>query len=235
MTSQPILIIDDDAKVCEVVRQALTPEGHAVIEAATGWEGLQAWEQYDPQLIILDSILPRMSGLQVLEQIRQKDETPVVMLTRKSRADDKVRAFELGADDCLSKPFSNRELIVRVKAVLRRAQRPPSSAEPTELIVGDLRLDLGLQRVLLEDRTVALTRMEFQILLELARAAGRILSREQLVIAVWGPAYRHDRRVLRSAIYRLRQKLERDAAQPRYLRWRRDAGYWLAVPEETRA
>ncbi|CAG0996849.1 partial Transcriptional regulatory protein WalR, partial [Anaerolineae bacterium] len=175
MTSQPILIIDDDPDMREVVRQALISEGHAVIEAAAGWEGLQAWEQYDPQLIILDSILPLMSGLQVLEQIRQKDETPVVMLTSKSRADDKVRAFELGADDCLSKPFSNRELIVRVKAVLRRAQRLTSPAEPTELIVGDLRLDLGLQRVRLKDRTVVLTRMEFQILLELARAAGRIL------------------------------------------------------------
>ncbi len=235
MTSQPILIIDDDLDMREVVRQALISEGYAVIEAATGSEGLQAWDQHDPQLIILNTLLPEMTGWQVLEQIRQNADTPVIMCAPQASEEDKLRAFELGADDYLSQPVSGRELIVRVKAVLRRVQRPPSPTEPTELIVGDLCLDLGLQRVRLEDRTVALTRMEFQILLELARASGRILSREQLVTAVWGPAYRHDRRVLRSAIYRLRQKLERDATQPRYLRWRRDAGYWLAVPEETRA
>ena len=120
MTPQPILIVDDDSAVRDIVRQVLTLEGYAVVEAATGRAGLHAWEQHDPQLVILDIMMPGMSGLQMLAQMRQKGDTPVVMLTRKTSEDDKVRAFELGADDYLSKPFSNRELLVRVKAVLRR-------------------------------------------------------------------------------------------------------------------
>src|SRR5512139_2227185 len=110
MTVQPILIIDDDAELREVVRQALTREGYTVIEATSGLEGLAAWEQYQPQLIILGPHLPDMSGWQVLEQIRQNTDVPVIMLTRRARVADKVRAFELGADDCLSKPFREREL-----------------------------------------------------------------------------------------------------------------------------
>jgi DNA-binding response OmpR family regulator len=231
MTVQPILIVDDDPEVREVVRQMLTREGYAVLEAATGLEGTRLWEQHDPQLIILDILMPEMSGLQVLEHIRQHDDTPVVMLTRKSGEDDKVRAFELGADDCLSKPFSSRELLVRVKAVLRRAHRPTLPAQPPEVIVGDLRIDLGTQRVCIEDRVVMLSRTEYHLLRELARTPGRVLSREQLVSAVWGSEYHGDPRVLRCAIYRLRQKLEQDATQPRHLCSWRDRGYWLAAPE----
>ncbi len=235
MTSQPILIVDDEADVREVVQQVLTLEGYAVNEATNGLEGMRLWEQHKPQLVILDILMPGMSGLQVLEQIRQTDDTPVVMLTRKTSEDDKVQAFELGADDYLSKPFSSRELLVRVKAVLRRTGRHMSPAsEPTKLIAGDLRLDLGTRRVSIGDRVVPLSRTEFQILAELARTPGRILNREYLVTSVWGPEYRDDTHILRFAIYRLRQKLEPDAEQPTYLLGRRDVGYWLAVPEEAK-
>ena len=235
MTPQPLLIVDDDFAVREIVRQVLTLEGYAVVEAATGRAGLQAWEQHDPQLVILDIIMPGMSGLQMLARLRQKSDTPVVMLTRKTSEDDKVRAFELGADDYLSKPFSNRELLVRVKAVLRRTYRPPVPSEPTELTAGDLRLDLGRHRASIGDRVVPLSRTEFQVLAELARIPGRVLSRQQLVTSVWGPEYRDDMRVLRCAVYRLRQKLERDAERPCLLRGERDVGYWLAVGERADA
>src|SRR5512139_757051 len=107
MTRRPILIVDDDSAVRDIVRQVLTLEGYTVIEAATGREGVHAWEQHAPQLIILDIIMPQLSGLQVLEHIRQNSDTPIVMLTRKTSEDDKVQAFELGADDYLSKPFSS--------------------------------------------------------------------------------------------------------------------------------
>jgi DNA-binding response OmpR family regulator len=235
MRQQPLLIVDDDPAVREVVRQVLTLEGHTVLEAATGRAGVQAWEQYDPHLVILDIVMPGMSGLHVLEQIRQHGDTPVVMLTRKSSEDDKVRAFELGADDYLSKPFSSRELTVRVKAVLRRTRGQAPQDEPTELIAGDLHLDLSLRRVSIGERVVPLSRTEFQILVELARTPGRVLSRPQLLTSIWGPEYADDTRVLRCAIYRLRQKIEPDADQPTYLRGERNVGYWLAVSEEADA
>ena len=204
MTIRPILIVDDEAAVRDIVQQVLTLEGFAVFEAANGRAGVQAWEQRDPQLIILDIVMPKMNGLEALAHIRQHSDTPVVMLTRKASEDDKVHAFELGADDYLCKLFSNRELTVRVKAVLRRTHGSLAQHEPTELIAGDLRLELGTRRVSIGDRVVPLWRTEFQILVELARIPGRVLSRQQLVTSVWGPEYRDDMRVLRCAIYRLR-------------------------------
>ena len=235
MTVRPILIVDDDPAVRDVVRQTLTHEGYAVAEAATGVEGVHQWQQHAPPLVILDILMPQMNGLEALAHIRQHGDTPVMMLTRKAGEDDKVRAFELGADDYLCKPFSNRELTVRVKAVLRRTYRPPLQSEPAELTAGDLRLDLSRHRALIGDRVVPLSRTEFQILVELARIPGRVLSRKQLVTSVWGPEYGDDMRVLRCAIYRLRQKLERDADQPHTLRGKRDLGYWIAVAEEADA
>lgn len=231
MTRRPILIVDDDAAVRNIVRQVLTLEGYAVLEAATGREGVHAWEQHAPQLIILDIIMPQMSGLQVLEHIRQNSDTPIVMLTRKTSEDDKVHAFELGADDYLSKPFSSRELLVRVKAVLRRTQGPRSSTSSTKLIAGAIHLDLDTRRVSIGGRVVSLSRTEFQLLTELARTPGRVLSREHLLRTLWGAEHGDDGRILHCAIYRLRLKLEPDISQPIYLLGARDVGYWLAAPE----
>jgi two-component system response regulator RegX3 len=232
MTPRPILIVDDDFAVREIVQQVLALEGYAVIEAATGRAGVHAWEQHDPQLIILDIVMPGLSGLQVLTQLRQKGDTPVIMLTRKSSEDDKVQAFELGADDYLSKPFSSRDLVVRVKAVLRRAHGPLPSTSPTAVQAGDLRLELDARHATIGERLVVLSRLECQILAELARTPARVLSHAQLLTAVWGPEYADEAQLLRCAIYRLRQKLEPDPAQPTYLRAARDAGYWLATAQE---
>jgi DNA-binding response OmpR family regulator len=229
MTPRPILIVDDDPAVRAIVRQVLALEGYAVLEAATGREGLQAWEQSDPQLVILDIVMPQMSGLQVLDQIRQNGDTPVIMLTRKASEDDKVQAFELGADDYLSKPFSSRELVVRVKAVLRRTRGPGPQDEPAELIAGELHLDLKTRRASIGARAVRLSRTEFQVLAELARIPGRVLSYEHLLAAVWGPEYADDTHLVRCAIYRLRQKLEPDVENSFTLLAARDFGYSLAV------
>jgi DNA-binding response OmpR family regulator len=227
---KPILIVDDEQAAREVVRQTLMRAGYAVLEATTGREGVRLWQRYQPSLVILDILIPEMNGWQVLAQIRQQANTPIVMLTRKSGEDDKVRAFELGADDYLSKPFNNRELLVRIQAVLRRTQSPTAPGQPGELVVGDLHLDLDTQRVRLKDRIIPLSAIEFQILLELARVPGRLLSREQLVSAIWGAGYCGNTRVLRCAIYRLRQKLAQDATQSPVVCGRRYAGYWLAAP-----
>ena len=235
MTPRPLLIVDDDPAVREVVRQVLTLEGYAVLEAATGRAGLQAWEQDDPQLVILDIMMPGMSGLKVLDQIRQRSDTPVVMLTRKASEDDKVRAFELGADDYLSKPFSSRELVMRIKAVLRRTRGQMPQGEPAELIAGDLHLDLQTRRASIGARALPLSRTEFQVLAELARTPDRVLSYEHLLAAVWGPEYVEDTHLVRCAIYRLRQKLEPDVARSFTLQAVRDIGYSLVVSTEADA
>jgi DNA-binding response OmpR family regulator len=232
MTIRPILIVDDDSAVRDIVQQVLTLEGFAVFEAATGRAGVQAWEQYDPQLIILDIVMPKMNGLEALAHIRQHSDTPVVMLTRKASEDDKVRAFELGADDYLSKPFSSRELVVRIKAVLRRTRGQLPSASPPELSAGALQLELDKRRVTIGRQSVVLSRTEFQILAELARVPGHVFSHAQLLTSVWGSEYADEAQLLCCAVYRLRQKLEPDPYQPTYLRGARDAGYWLATSVE---
>ena len=234
MTPQPILIVDDEPQLRAIARKTLTVEGYAVVEAANGVEGVRAWEQHAPHLIILDILMPEMDGLQALDHIRQRGDTPVVMLTRQTDEANRVRAFELGADDYLSKPFSNRELVLRVKAVLRRTQSS-APADSAAVLAGELRLDLALRRVQIGERAVALSRTEFALLTELARQPGRALSREQLLTAVWGKDYHEDMRLLHCAIYRLRQKLEADADQPRYLQGAREVGYWLTLSEEAQA
>lgn len=234
MNTPPILIVDDEPDLRDLVRAALVSEGYAVVEATTGREGVQAWEQHTPQLIILDILMPEMDGLQAPAHIRAHGDTPVMMLTRKTEEDDKVQAFDLGADDYVNKPFSSRELTRRVKALLRRT-RAPAAPEPTEFVAGDLRVDRVQHRAQIGERSVALSRTECAVLVHLIRQPGQIFSREQLLTAIWGPEYRDDMSVLRSTVYRLRQKLEDDASQPRYLHGLRDIGYWFTLPAEAQA
>ena len=207
----------------------LAQDGYHILEAENGVAALQLWQQREPHLMILDIVMPELDGLQVLERVRQAGNTPVIMLTRKQAEDDKVRAFELGADDYLTKPFSHRELSGRVKAILRRL-RPAVTAEPATLLIGDLHLDLATHQVWVGERPVTLSRTEFNLLLELARSPGQVLSDRQLLARVWGPEYRDgDPELLRVLIYRLRQKLEAEPDDPRWIRRRHGLGYWLAA------
>jgi len=229
-TPPEVLIVDDELILRTWLRRILTLDGYAVLEADNGVAALHLWQQREPQLVILDITMPELDGLQVLERVRQTAATPIIMLTKKSGEDDKVRAFELGADDYLTKPFSHRELVSRVKAVLRRL-RPPAVTEPATLLIGELRLDLATHQVRVGERPVKLSRTEFNLLLELARTPGQILSDRQLLVRVWGPEYRDgDPDLLRVLIYRLRQKIEANADQPRLILRQHAVGYWLAAP-----
>ena len=229
-TLPEILIVDDEASLRTWLRRLLAHDGYAVLEAENGVVALQLWQQREPQLVILDITMPELDGLQVLERVRQTANTPVIMLTKKSAEDDKVRAFELGADDYLTKPFSHREFMVRVKAVLRRL-RPTPVADPATLVIGELRLDLANHQVQVGERPVKLSRTEFNLLLELARTPGQILSDRQLLTRVWGTEYRDgDPDLLRVLIHRLRLKIETDADQPRLILRQHARGYWLAAP-----
>jgi DNA-binding response OmpR family regulator len=232
-TPPEILIVDDELSLRTWLRRSLMLDGYAVLEADNGVAALHVWQQREPQLVILDITMPELDGLQVLERVRQTANTPIIMLTKKSGEDDKVRAFELGADDYLTKHFSHRELMGRVKAVLRRL-RPTAvagpAAGPAALVIGELRLDLATHQVRVGERPVKLSRTEFNLLLELARTPGQILSDRQLLARVWGPEYRDgDPDLLRVLIYRLRQKLETNADQPRLILRQHAVGYWLAA------
>lgn len=230
-TPPEVLIVDDELSLRTWLRRILTLDGDAVLEADNGLAALHVWQQREPHLVILDITMPELDGLQVLERVRQTATTPIIMLTKKSGEDDKVRAFELGADDYLTKPFSHRELMYRVKAVLRRLRPHAVAATLAMLIRGELRLELATHQVWVGERPIKLSRTEFNLLLELARTPGSDLSDRQLLARVWGPEYRDgDPDLLRVLIYRLRQKIEANADQPRLVLRQHAVGYWLAAP-----
>jgi DNA-binding response OmpR family regulator len=209
-------------------------EGFAVVEAGTGPEALAALEAERPDLVLLDLMLPGQSGFDVCRAIHQKDASlPVIILTARGDEVDKVVGLEMGADDYVTKPFSPRELVARIRAVLRRSQRaaegaPSASAELTdELHLGCLQIDLGSRLVTVNGREVPLTRTEFDLLNTLASQAGRVVTRDQLVTRVWGYEAEGGTRLLDSHIAHLRAKLESDPSHPRLVHTVRDVGYRL--------
>lgn len=228
MSTRPeILVVDDEPRIRRFLNTNLELAGYATIEAEDGPSALRLFEQYGLQLVILDIGLPGgLDGFQVLERIRQLSDTPVIMLTARNTEDDKVRAFELGADDYLTKPFGSRELSARVKAVMRRASG--KSEEPQSMIrVGDLKIDLAARQVTVADAPVRLSRTEFNLLVELARYPNRVLTHSQLLSQVWGSEYRDDVEILRATIWRLRQRVEPDAKSPRFIMSEPGVGYSL--------
>ncbi len=229
MTARPeILVVDDEARIRRFLRANLDLAGYVTIEAEDGVSALRLIEQHALQLVVLDIGLPGdLDGFRVLERIRQTSDTPVIMLTARTGEDDKVRAFELGADDYLTKPFGSRELAARVKAVMRRSSR--RGEEPASMItVGELKIELASRQVSVGDQPVRLSRTEFNLLVELARYPNRVLTHSQLLTQVWGNEYRDDVEILRATIWRLRQRIEADAKAPRYIVSEPGVGYTLA-------
>jgi len=229
MTLRPeILVVEDEPRIRRFLHTNLELSGYTTIEAEDGPSALRMFEQYALQLVVLDIGLPGdLDGFQILERIRQISDTPVIMLTARNTEDDKVRAFELGADDYLTKPFGSRELGARVKAVMRRSSR--KGDEPTSIIrVGDLQIDLASRQVSVSENPARLSRTEFNLLVELARYPNRVLTHTQLLTQVWGAEYRDDVEILRATIWRLRQRIEPDARSPRYILSEPGVGYSLA-------
>ena len=229
MASRPeILVVDDEPRIRRFLRTNLDLAGYVTIEAEDGPTALNLFEQHALQLVVLDIGLPGdLDGFMVLERIRQTSDTPVIMLTARTAEDDKVRAFELGADDYLTKPFGSRELNARVKAVMRRSSH--KGDEPQSMLsVSDLTIDLATRQVAVGERPVKLSRTEFNLLVELARYPNRVLTHNQLLSQVWGNEYRDDVEILRATIWRLRQRIEPDARAPRYIVSEPGVGYSLA-------
>lgn len=232
-TAPRILVVEDDAAVRLSLRLAVQKEGFAVAEASNGSAALQEVERQRPDLILLDLMLPDLSGFDVCRAIRQRDPAlPVIMLTARGDEVDKVVGLELGADDYITKPFSPRELVARIRAVLRRSARageaPTAGASGADVLTHDgLRIDLGARQVSVDGRPVALTRTEFELLAALAASPGRVQTRDQLVTRVWGYEAEGATRLLDSHIARLRAKIEPDPGHPRYIQTVRDVGYRL--------
>ena len=220
-----ILVVDDDLELSGLISYALRQAGYLVVEAADGQAGLEAFEQEEPALVILDHNLPRMTGLEVCRKIRAESKVPVMMLTVRSGEEDQVQALDSGADDYLTKPFSPRTLLARVRALLRRSS---DDKPPAALAVGDFSLDVERQSVSVRGgEPVRLTRLEMRLLQILLANAGHTLPAERLLSHVWGSRGSGDRQLLKQLVHRLRQKIEADAAEPRYLVTVSGVGYAL--------
>jgi two-component system KDP operon response regulator KdpE len=229
---QLILAIDDEPGILRVIKLDLSDQGFRVLTATNGEEGLRLAEKHRPDLILLDVVLPGMPGLEVLRELRERSNVPVIMLTAKRAEADKVRGLELGADDYLGKPFSLDELSARVRAVLRRTSVTPSSENVVH--VEDVDIDLGRRMVRRGEEIITLTRTEWNLLQCLAANAGKVMLNAELLSKVWGPEYVGDLQYLRVWISRLRAKIERDPAEPKVIRTFPGVGYMLnsGVPND---
>ncbi len=222
---EKILVVDDEEHIIELVELYLVKEGYLVVSAQDGAAALERFSLEKPDLLVLDIMLPGKDGLDVLREIRKSSQVPVIMLTARESEVDKVVGLELGADDYLTKPFSPRELVARVKAVLRRA-RPPEEEIEAVLTRGGLTIDSSRRRVEVEGAgEVELTAREFDLLYVMAANPGIVLSRDRLMEKVWGYEYSGDTRTVDVYIRHLREKLADDAENPRFIETVRGVGY----------
>ncbi len=227
MTRRTILVVDDEPEITDIVRRYLEQDGYRVTSAVDGRAALAAFQREKPHLVLLDLMLPEVDGWEVARQIRSAGGTPIIMLTARGDEVDRLLGLGLGADDYITKPFSPREVVARVRAVLRRA----SGETVSEILsVGDLEIDPGRMEVRRSGVTVALTPTEFRLLAALARAPGRIFTRLQLIDLVQGHAFEGYERTIDAHVKNLRQKLEPDPRHPRYVLTAHGAGYRLAEP-----
>jgi len=224
MAKKKILVVDDEEKIVRIVKAYLEREGYTVAAAYDGKAALAMARAEAPDLVLLDLMLPEVSGWDVCRSLRAESNVPIIMLTARDEDTDKIVGLELGADDYVTKPFNPRELVARVRAVLRRAESPQ---EKRRMVFGDLTVDLDKHEVRHAGRLVELTPTEFELLRVLAEAPGRVYSRMQLLDKVQGYAYEGYERTIDSHIKNLRKKLEADPEKPRYIVTIRGVGYKL--------
>ena len=226
-----ILVVDDEKPISDIIKFNMVKEGYEVLTAFNGREALEVFEAENPDILILDLMLPELDGLEVARTIRKTSNVPIIMLSAKDSAFDKVIGLELGADDYVTKPFSNRELQARVKALLRRteitAENQEDSKPDNELIIGDLQILSDAFLVKKNGEDLELTHREFELLYHLATHSGQVMTREHLLETVWGYDYFGDVRTVDVTIRRLREKIEDTPSRPEYILTRRGVGYYM--------
>ncbi|ORI48015.1 response regulator YycF [Leuconostoc mesenteroides] len=232
-----VLVVDDEKPISDIIKFNLTKEGYDVVTAADGQEALDMYNDENPDLVLLDQMLPEVDGIEVLRQIRSKSDVPVIMVTAKDSEIDKVLGLEMGADDYVTKPFSNRELVARVKANLRSRKSVSQTSEETfnsteDIHLGDLVIHPQAYMVSKDSADIELTHREFQLLYYLAQHMGQVMTREHLLQQVWGYDYFGDVRTVDVTVRRLREKIEDNPSHPNWLATRRGVGYYLRPSEE---
>jgi DNA-binding response OmpR family regulator len=228
-----ILFVEDEASISDPFSRALSREGFEPVVARTAREALALAERSEFALVLLDLNLPDGDGRDVARELRRRGDTPILMLTARGTETDRIVGLELGADDYVVKPFSGAEVIARIRAVLRRSQRAAPDAPPSQPVtIGELVVDFGARQVTLHGEPVELSRKEFDLLSELVRAAGRVVSREDLMARVWDENWFGSTKTLDTHVGWLRRKLGDDTASPRYLHTVRGVGFRFSAPEE---
>jgi two-component system KDP operon response regulator KdpE len=231
MNKARILIVDDEPKMVRLLREALTATGFEVLSASNGENAVAMTALEQPDLVVLDIMLSGgMDGYEVCRRLREFSDVPVLMLTAKVRDTDRLRGFDCGTDDYITKPFNTKELIARVRAVLKRTKATEQFPQEVELDCGDMRIDLAQRRVFVRGEEIHLTPTEYALLYELARHPNQVMLHEQLLAAVWGDEFRKDEEYLRAYIYTLRKKIEIDPSDPQIIVRSPGVGYMLVTP-----
>jgi DNA-binding response OmpR family regulator len=227
-----VLVVDDDERILNFVRLKLKALGHEVLTARDGVEALEQAQAQEPDLVLLDVVMPKMDGMETLKELRSFSAVPVIILSAKGSDTDKIRGLGLGADDYMAKPFNPDELVARVEAVMRRLEPAEKRRTVDVFSLGDLSIDFKRRRVCVGGEEKYLTRIEWHLLSELARNAGRLMLYEELLARVWGPEYREDVQTLRTWMSRLRHKLGGDSGAGQLIRTMPKTGYIMDQPAD---
>jgi two-component system KDP operon response regulator KdpE len=220
-----ILVVDDETRILNFLVSKLKASGYDVLTAGNGAEGLEQVKAQEPDLVVLDVLMPKMDGLTMLKEVRSFSAVPVIILTAKGADSDRIRGLQLGADDYLPKPFNPDELVARIEAIRRRLGASEKREVPEVYTIGDVKIDFKNRDVNVRGETKYLTRIEWMLLSQLISNAGRLMMYEELLTSVWGPEYRDDVQILRTWISRLRNKLETDPRNPGIIRTIPKTGY----------
>lgn len=223
-----VLLVDDEERILNFLRSKLVAAGFLVSTASNGIEALEKAQAQEPDLIVLDVVMPKMSGFEVLKQLRTFSEVPVIILSARGSDADRIKGLTGGADDYLPKPFNPDELMARIEAIKRRIKPAGGRKSLEPLTFGDITVDFNKHRAVIKEEEVRLTRVEWLLLSELAHNAGRLMTYGELLTRVWGPEYRDDVQILRTWISRLRAKIETEPDKPRLIRTMPKTGYMMS-------
>jgi len=222
-----ILAVDDEPLYQHLYKVNLEKEGYDVITASNGEDALEMVSSRHPDLVVLDVLMPKLDGITTCERIRQFSNVPIIIVTARGEENDRVRGLNVGADDYVLKPFSATELIARVRAVLRRSVTSEPPTQSRHFIHGNLKIDFARAEVWKENKPVFLSATEYRLLIQFAHHVGEVMTAEELLVAIWGPAYREDKEILWVSIARLRQKLEDNPHSPQHIVTRAGLGYLM--------